>query len=33
MLQQFAAAHNVKQVVVSIGGNDFNFASIVTVSA
>ena len=30
MLQQFAAAHNVKQVVVSIGGNDFNFASIVT---
>jgi len=30
MLQQFAATHNVKQVVVSIGGNDFNFASIVT---
>jgi len=30
MLQQFAASHNVKQVVVSIGGNDFNFASIVT---
>jgi hypothetical protein len=30
MLQQFAAGHNVKQVVVSIGGNDFNFASIVT---
>jgi hypothetical protein len=30
MLQQFAAGHNVKEVVVSIGGNDFNFASIVT---
>lgn len=30
MLQQFAAGHNVTQVVVSIGGNDFNFASIVT---
>ncbi|GAA1607070.1 hypothetical protein [Kribbella karoonensis] len=30
LLQQFAANHNVKQVVVSIGGNDFNFASIVT---
>ena len=29
LLQQFAATHNVKQVVVSIGGNDFNFASIV----
>jgi hypothetical protein len=29
LLQQFATAHNVKQVVVSIGGNDFNFASIV----
>ncbi|WP_350278240.1 hypothetical protein [Kribbella sp. HUAS MG21] len=29
-LQQFAALHNVKQVVVSIGGNDFNFAAIVT---
>lgn len=28
-LQQFAATHNVKLVVVSIGGNDFNFASIV----
>ena len=28
-LQQFAAGHNVKMVVVSIGGNDFNFASIV----
>jgi hypothetical protein len=30
MLQQFAAGHNVKLVVASIGGNDFNFASIVT---
>ena len=30
LLQQFAATHNVKQVVASIGGNDFNFASIVT---
>ncbi len=29
LLQQFAAAHNVKMVVVSIGGNDFNFGSIV----
>ena len=29
LLQQFAAGHNVKMVVVSIGGNDFNFASIV----
>jgi hypothetical protein len=29
MLQEFATAHNVKMVVVSIGGNDFNFASIV----
>lgn len=29
MLQQFAATHNVKMVAVSIGGNDFNFASIV----
>ena len=27
MLQQFAATHNVKMVAVSIGGNDFNFAS------
>ena len=26
MLQQFAATHNVKMVVVSIGGNDFEFA-------
>ncbi|TDU88286.1 hypothetical protein EV138_1828 [Kribbella voronezhensis] len=30
LLQQFAATHNVKLVVASIGGNDFNFASIVT---
>ncbi|WP_433166792.1 hypothetical protein [Kribbella sp. CA-247076] len=30
LLQQFAASHNVKQVVVSVGGNDFNFAAIVT---
>jgi hypothetical protein len=29
MLQHFAATHNVKLVVVSIGGNNFNFASIV----
>jgi hypothetical protein len=29
MLQTFAAAHNVKLVMVGIGGNDFNFASIV----
>ncbi|WP_292678466.1 hypothetical protein [Nocardioides sp.] len=29
MLQTFAATHNVRMVVVSIGGNDFNFASIV----
>ena len=29
MLQTFASTHNVKMVVVSIGGNDFNFASIV----
>ena len=28
-LQDFAATHNVKMVVVSIGGNDFNFGSIV----
>jgi hypothetical protein len=30
MLQNFAATHNVKMVDVSIGGNDFNFAGIVT---
>ncbi len=29
MLQNFAASHNVKLVAVSIGGNNFNFASIV----
>ncbi len=29
MLQSFASTHNVKMVAVSIGGNDFNFASIV----
>ena len=29
LLQDFAATHNVKMVVVSIGGNDFNFGSIV----
>lgn len=29
MLQNFAASHNVRMVAVSIGGNDFNFASIV----
>src|SRR5689334_3740962 len=29
MLQSFAATHNVAMVAVSIGGNDFNFASIV----
>jgi hypothetical protein len=29
MLQNLAAAHNVKMVVVSIGGNDFNFGDIV----
>jgi hypothetical protein len=28
-LQQFAASHNVKMVSLSIGGNNFNFASIV----
>lgn len=28
-LQRFAAANNVKLVVVSIGGNNFNFASII----
>jgi hypothetical protein len=30
MLQNFAATHNVKMVEVSIGGNNFNFAGIVT---
>jgi hypothetical protein len=30
MLQHFAAAHNVKLVALSIGGNNFNFAGIVT---
>src|ERR1700684_2821137 len=29
MLQHFAADHNVKLVALSIGGNNFNFASIV----
>lgn len=29
MLQNFAATRNVKMVAVSIGGNDFNFASVV----
>lgn len=29
MLKEFAATHNVGMVVVSIGGNDFNFGSIV----
>lgn len=29
MLQEYAATHNVKMVALSIGGNDFNFASIV----
>ncbi len=29
MLQDFAATHDVKMVVVAIGGNDFNFGSIV----
>jgi hypothetical protein len=29
MLQEFAATHNVRLVVASIGGNDFNFGSIV----
>ncbi|MFM8312279.1 MAG: hypothetical protein ACKOAZ_10315 [Ilumatobacteraceae bacterium] len=29
MLQQFAAANNVRMVVLSIGGNNFNFATIV----
>jgi hypothetical protein len=29
MLQSFATTHNVRLVVVSIGGNDFNFAGII----
>jgi hypothetical protein len=29
MLQTFAASHHVEMVVVSVGGNDFNFADIV----
>ncbi|HEV2998128.1 MAG TPA: hypothetical protein VGX16_03410 [Solirubrobacteraceae bacterium] len=29
MLQNFAGAHNVKLIALSIGGNNFNFASIV----
>ncbi|MDQ1748236.1 MAG: hypothetical protein QOD07_2499 [Frankiaceae bacterium] len=29
MLQSFAASHNVKLVAVSIGGNNFNFGSVV----
>ena len=29
MLQNFAAGNNVKMIALSIGGNDFNFASIV----
>ncbi|GAB4011569.1 SGNH/GDSL hydrolase family protein [Nocardioides ultimimeridianus] len=29
MLQSFASSHNVRMVAVSIGGNDFNFGSIV----
>jgi hypothetical protein len=29
MLQHFAAAHNVRLVAISIGGNNFNFAGIV----
>ncbi len=29
MLQSFAATHNVKEVIVSIGGNNFNFAGII----
>ena len=29
MLQQYAASHNVKMVQLSIGGNNFNFASII----
>jgi hypothetical protein len=29
LLQAYAATHNIRQVDVSIGGNDFNFASVV----
>lgn len=29
MLQEYAATHNVKMVALSIGGNDFGFASVV----
>ena len=29
LLQSYAASHNIRQVDVSIGGNDFNFASVV----
>lgn len=29
MLQEFASSHNVRMIQLSIGGNDFNFASIV----
>lgn len=29
MLQEFAGTHNVKMIMLSIGGNDFNFADIV----
>jgi hypothetical protein len=29
MLQEYARTHNVKMVALSIGGNDFNFASVV----
>jgi hypothetical protein len=29
LLQSYAATHNIRQIDISIGGNDFNFASIV----
>src|SRR6059058_2720694 len=29
LLQSYAASHNIRQIDISIGGNDFNFASIV----
>ena len=29
LLQSYAATHNIRQVDISIGGNDFNFASVV----